>query len=67
MRVQTRDFAPCSYDFTVRMRSNKWRGLTVIYASFEGLVDRGELCWLQRFENVKARRRTNVNTILLDG
>ena len=39
----------------------------VIYAGFEGFVDREELCWLQRFENVEVRRRTNVNTILVDG
>ena len=49
-----------------RMMGNKLRGLTIIYASLEGLVDRKELCWLQIFEIVEARRRMNVNTILLD-
>lgn len=65
--MQDHGFAPFSYNFTAKMRSNKWRGQTNIYASFEGLVDREELCWLKRFENVEAKRRTKVNTILLDG
>ena len=38
-----------------------------IYTSVDGLVDGQGLYWLQRFENVEARRRMNVNTILLDG
>ena len=49
------------------MSSNDWRGPTVIYVGFDGLVDGEELCWLQRLENVEARRRTNVDTILVDG
>lgn len=67
MRLESGDFAPSSHKFRVRNEEQQVERMRIICTSLEGLVDREELCWLQRFEIVEARRRTNDDTILLDG